>query len=188
MERDGEMEEVERLKGLINRDEAVYQQVIEDYSKLLWAVAISVLNRSVSHADIEELISDVFLRLWRSPEKYHPEKGSLKNYLAMMTKSMSLNLIKKRARQFEEVNDFPFEELVDEPESLNHELWQDFFEALKRIPEPTQEICRQRFFYELKPQAISKQLKIPLKEVNNRLYNGKKQLRREMEYRLLLKE
>lgn len=182
------MEESEQLAGLRNRDEAVYQQIMADYSKLLWAVAISVLNHSVSHGDIEELISDVFIRLWRSPEKYEPERGSLKNYLVMMTKSMSLNLIKKRARQFEEVNDFPFEELRDEAESDNQELWQDFFEALKTIPEPTQEICRQRFFYELKPLAISQELKIPLKEVNNRLYNGKKQLRKEMAYLLLLKE
>lgn len=159
--------------------------IIEKYSKLLYVVALSVLGRQAKKEDIEELISDVFLRYWQNQKGYNSERGSLKNYLVMMTKSMSVNQLKKRRQIFLPLVDFPLEDLKEEvkKESI---IWDIFFEALFLLEEPTREICLERYFYELKPKIIAQNLNMSTKEVKNRLYVGKKKIRKEMAY--LLKE
>ncbi|WP_265455546.1 RNA polymerase sigma factor [Enterococcus sp. HY326] len=158
--------------------------LIQEYSKLLYAVALSILGRHASKEDVEELVSDVFLRYWQNQSNYNPKKGSLKNYLALLTKSMSLNKLKQNKRLFEKITDFPLEDLP-EAEKENADIWDIFFEALLLIDEPTKEICLQRFFYELKPKVIAENMGMDLKEVKNRLYQGKKKIRKEMEFLLL---
>ncbi|WP_270344536.1 RNA polymerase sigma factor [Enterococcus thailandicus] len=86
------MEEIENelfYQRLKKRDDDAFDYLITAYSKLLWAVGA----RSGVHnnMDLEEIISDVFLRFWQHPEKFNPEKGSLKTYLCIMTKSMTRN-------------------------------------------------------------------------------------------------
>ncbi len=168
----------------LQTDEIDLATIIEMYSKLLYAVALSVLGKQAKKEDIEELISDVFLRYWQNKDSYHSERGSLKNYLAMMTKSMCLNQLKKRKRIFLPLVDFPLEDLKEDfPQSSD--IWDIFFEALLLLDEPTREICLERYFYELKPKIIAINLDIPIKEVKNRLYIGKKKIRKEMAYLMM---
>lgn len=157
--------------------------LIENYSKLLYVVALSILGKTAQKEDVEELVSDVFLRYWQNQSNYDPQRGSQKNYLVLLTKSMSLNQLKKRKRVFLPINDFPLEELKEEKSKTD--IWDTFFQALLLLDEPTREICLERYFYELKPKIIAKNMNLTTKEVKNRLYQGKKKIRREMEYLLL---
>lgn len=163
----------------LRAEETDLASIIEAYSKLLYVVALSVIGRQAKKEDIEELVSDVFLRYWKNQSSYNPERGTLKNYLCMMTKSMCLNHLKRKKRLFLPLDDFPIEEMKEEfPQS--QEIWDIFFEALLLLDEPTREICLERYFYELKPKIIAQNLKIPIKEIQNRLYIGKKKIRKEM--------
>lgn len=163
------------------------QKISASYSKLLYAVALSILGKKANKDDLEEIVSDVLLRLWQHPEKFDETKSSLKTYLVLMTKSLALNKSKRRKRDYQRVEDFPLESLQDEtPE--NSGVWDIFFQALMTLEEPTRKICLERFFHELKPRKIARLMDLPLKEVNNRLYTGKKKIRKEMEFQLFLKE
>lgn len=158
--------------------------IIKQYSKLLYVVALSVLGRTAKKEDVEELVSDVFLRYWRHQNRYDPQKGSLKNYLVLLTKSMSINQLRKSSRNFLPLTDFPLEDLQAEAKRES-DVWDMFFEALMLLDEPTREICLERYFYELKPKVIAQNLDLSVKEVKNRLYIGKKKIRKEMEYLMI---
>ncbi len=176
---------------LLAGDEQFFDQLIDQYSKLLWAVAATILTvkNSNQQMDIEEVISDVFLRLWQQPEKYKPKKGSLKSYLVIMTKSLALNKLKgKRRHQHEdigEVNELYLSETAQKDEDI---AWQDLYDAVMKLEEPTRRILIMRFFYEMKPSEIQKQLGLSSKEVDNRLYRGKKKLHEFLEYQDFINE
>lgn len=173
------MSDKQLAKALQNKNEEAFEEIVLSYSKLLWAVAYSVLGKQADSATVEEIVSDVFLRLWQAPEKYDPDRGSLKNYLALMTKSMAINKSSYRKKDFQ-VEDFPLEELPDAaPEET--EISSLFFQAVDSLQEPTREMCIQRFFYEWKPERISQYFQINKKEVNNRLYKGKIKIRKKMQ-------
>lgn len=170
------MTDEEFLVALIDKDEAVLDIVMEMYSKLMWAVASKYLNHSNigTSEDIEELISDVFVRLWENPKGFSPQKGTLKTYLCMLTRSMAINKVKSIARhQHDTVDIETMSQLSEEESSMD---WQVFFEAVMKLDETTRAIIIRRYFYEMKPSQIQKETGYDAKLIDNKLYNGKKQL------------
>ncbi|BCA86987.1 DNA-directed RNA polymerase sigma-70 factor [Enterococcus saigonensis] len=174
------MEEIENplfYRRIKKRDEAAFNRLIDAYSKLLWAVASR--SGATNSMDLEEVISDVFLRLWEQPEKFDEKKGSLKTYLCIMTESMAKNKMQQVRRRQHET-------LVDTEESsanlVSNELeekaaWQEIYTLIMTFDEPTRQILLWRIFYELTPQEIAKRSGLPTKEIDNRLYRGRKKLR-----------
>ncbi|MGG5316222.1 RNA polymerase sigma factor [Enterococcus sp. AZ072] len=181
----------EMKKKLIAGDDQFFDQLINQYSKLLWAVGATILTvkNSNQQMDIEEVISDVFLRLWQQPEKYNPKKGSLKSYLVIMTKSLALNKLKAKRRHhhedLDEINEIYLAEISTKEEEL---AWQDLYDAVMKLDEPTRRILIMRFFYEMKPSEIQTQLGLSSKEIDNRLYRGKKKLQEFLDYQNFINE
>ncbi|MBO1307248.1 sigma-70 family RNA polymerase sigma factor [Enterococcus sp. 669A] len=185
------MTDEEVRKRIIAGDEQFFDQLMDQYSKLLWAVAATILTakNSSQQMDIEEVVSDVFLRLWQQPEKYKPSKGSIKSYLVVMTKSMALNKLKSKQRhQHENISEISEEYLSNIPKAEEEIAWQELYDAVMLLEEPTRRILILRFFYEMKPSEIQSQLGLSSKEVDNRLYRGKKKLQEFLEYRKFINE
>ncbi|BDR59205.1 sigma-70 family RNA polymerase sigma factor [Xylocopilactobacillus apicola] len=169
------MDDQQIVTAIENRDEQVFDELVNRYSRLLWAVAYSILQKRTSASDVAELVSDVFWRFWQHPAKYDSTRGTLKNYLALLTKSMALNRLRGQV-EISEVDQFILE-TIPAPQADNDLVWQTLFAALETLTEPTKRICFERFFMELKPADISKKLNLSLTEVNNRLYQGKKKIK-----------
>lgn len=167
------MELNEIIVRIKQRDENALAELIQLYSKLLWTVAGGILSCSpyCTREDAEECVGDIFLSVWQNPEKYDQDRGSLKSYLCMLTKSRALNIYRKKSRDdvvylddFTETAGEDFEELTD---------YSELHEAISKLPEPTRTILIRRYFYEKKPRQIAEEMNLPSKEVENRLYRGK---------------
>lgn len=174
---------------LLNREEEIYQEIIQSYSKLLWVVASTVITSKTQNAvmDIEEVVSDTFIRLWQNPEKFKPKRGSLKNYLAVMTRSLALNKVKKNQRN--RLSLFGEEAMEDIGISMSEtQEWQSLYDAIATLKEPTKEIFIRRFFYNEKPSMIQQQMNLPAKQIDNLLYRGKKQLKKQLGDQPFMKE
>src|SRR5437588_6092832 len=57
----------------------------------VFALARRVLN---DQATAEEVVQEVFLRLWNAPDKFDPERGSLRSYLLAQTHGRSVDLLR----------------------------------------------------------------------------------------------
>lgn len=174
------MTDEELIKQISLRNQEVYEEMIHKYSKFLWAVTFSVMSQGMPQAKMnaEEIISDVFFRLWQHPEKYDAHRGTLKSYLALMTRSLTLNKLKqfKFEGTIEEINEPDEAEIsIETKESV-----QMLFDFIMELEEPSRTILIERFFFESKPAEIQQKMGIPLKVINNRLYKGRKKLQKQM--------
>lgn len=165
-------------RRLLSHEESAFAEIIDSYSKLLWVVASGILCPDGSVEDVEECVSDTFLALWAHPEKYEPQRGSIKSYLCIMAKSQALNARRKLVRD----NTISLEEHQGEPSYEDEDIigktdYSILYDAIRQLGEPTKEILIRRYFHGETPQQISSKKKLPKKEIENRLYRGKKALR-----------
>lgn len=168
------MEDLELLEKIAQQNEEAFEMLIDRYSKLLWAVSLSIFGKNHDPQDIEEIVSETFLRLWRSPTKYQPKRGSLKNYLILITRSLSINKIQRSQKDYLLNDAFTLENIPATEE--NRTFIDDMAYLINSLNSPMREICLQRYIFENTPAMISQDLNIPLKTVNNYLYRGKRVL------------
>jgi len=164
------------IDGVRRRDENTFQELFQTYAKLLWTIASGVLSSSTgAEQDIEECVSDAFIELWNHPEKYDPSRGSIKSYLCIITKNKAIDVWRRKNKEkIISLQDFMENQVEDDYSDFTE--YGELYEAIRGLPEPTREIVIRRFFHDEKPGSIAKRLGLPKKEVENRLYRGKREL------------
>jgi RNA polymerase sigma-70 factor (ECF subfamily) len=143
-------------------------------------IAGGILKDVGSEEDMEECVAGVYLALWKNPASFDPEKGSLKSYLALLTRSRALDRCRKLARFASE----PLEDGLRAPGAdledglIERELFGALGGAVRALGEPDREIVIRRWFFGEKPATIAARCALPVREVNGRLYQSKLKLRR----------
>lgn len=173
------MKDEEVIVAIGNRDEDAMNDVINKYARLLWPIADAVLKNAGSTQDVEECVADAFIYLWEHPNKFDPQRGTLKSFLCIITRSRAID----RYREINRRNTVPLEETVladafgMQEELLREETRRELLAAVSALGEPGREILVRRYYYNQKPREIALALGLTVKQVDNSLYRTKRQLR-----------
>jgi len=85
----------------------------------VFALARRVLNDT---AAAEEVVQEVFIRLWNSPDKFDPERGSLRSYLLAQSHGRAVDLLRsetsRKRREEREAR-----RTAESGYDLEHEVW-----------------------------------------------------------------
>lgn len=164
------MEDDVLIQKLTGGDQEAIGYMIDTYGKLLWVIAGGILNNIGMVQDIEECISDVFVEIWQNPKAFVKQKGTLKNYLAVMAKSKALDryraLSKKKIVEIDEAVRSSDDDLLEYV--INKEMYASLYEAINLLTEPNREIIIRRYFFEEKPAYIAEKTNISVKEMEKR--------------------
>jgi RNA polymerase sigma-70 factor (ECF subfamily) len=164
------------ISGIKNGNERALEGVIDKYSAYVCTIARNTLGRSVSHEDIEEIASDVFLALWENAERIRND--SLKGYLGRTAHNMALNRLRKicETLPLEEAADIsddkPVEEFV-----ISEEEKKLVQEAILSMNSPDREIFI-RYYYNSETAAdVAVNTGLTEAAVKHRLARGREKLR-----------
>ncbi|HQD31589.1 MAG: sigma-70 family RNA polymerase sigma factor [Clostridiaceae bacterium] len=151
----------------------------EEFGPLVKAITVKILGNG-SPGDVEECISDTFIKLWQSIDQYDERKGSLRPFIAAIARNTAIDRYRKINSDIISV---PIEGLnaesgqdteADVIKSINSDLVR---EAVNDLPEPDREIFYRRFFLSEKINDIADNMEIKNKRVEKRLSKGKRRLR-----------
>lgn len=176
------MNDEKMLLAIKEKDEKMMAFIIQKYSKLMWKIAADVLINAAQAEDIEECVADAFIQLWMNPQKYNPDKGKLSSYLAIVVRSKAID----RYRQIIAKHEVAIEESVAYhsevlEEIISKEEKNKLLNCIGKLDLRDRDIVIRRYFYNQKPKAIATALALPVKQVENRLYQTKQKLRKMME-------
>lgn len=153
--------------------------IYDRHAGLVYGIALNVLGNA---QEAEDLTQDIFLTLVRG-SSYDPQRGSLRTFLAILTRSRALDRIRSRGaahrvlqrwqpNKSEEIAaNLPLEQASQDEQS------QQVQSALAQLSEEQQQILRMSYYDGLSQSKISEQLNVPLGTVKARARRGLLKLR-----------
>lgn len=82
------MDEKSLLKRLQNRDEKVFEEIIDRYNAYVTTIVRSLLSSRGTKEDMEEVVADAFIALWETAERINYERySSIKAYIAVIARN-----------------------------------------------------------------------------------------------------
>lgn len=97
MEKDAGYSEKLLVIELIGGNEKAFRRLYDIYRNQIYAYSLSILK---CKEDSEEIIQNVFLKVWERQEKLDASL-SFKSYLYTITRNMCFNRLKRRAKEIE---------------------------------------------------------------------------------------
>jgi RNA polymerase sigma-70 factor (ECF subfamily) len=88
---DSVLEDHELLRMIMGRDEAALAMMMRKHSARVYSAAFRVLRQ---RPEAQEVTQDVFLALWRSPERFDAARGRLQTWLLILSRSRALDLLR----------------------------------------------------------------------------------------------
>lgn len=86
-------EDLSLLAQVQRGDESAMGQIYDRYSRLVYSVALRVLRDS---AAAEDVLQEIFMQIWRSPDSFLATRGSLGGWLAVVARNRSIDVIRRR--------------------------------------------------------------------------------------------
>jgi len=156
----------------------------EAYRRHAGAVFALARRLLVDAALAEEIVQEVFLRIWNQPEKFDPERGTLRSYLLAQCHGRSVDLLRSEtSRRGREERDA--RRTAEEGYDLEHEVVdlavaERVKEALATLPEIEREAIALAYFGGHTYREVADLLEQPEGTVKSRIRTGLQRLRTEL--------
>jgi RNA polymerase sigma-70 factor, ECF subfamily len=164
--------------AVAGRDQSALEELYRRHSVAVFGVARRVTGVT-EHG--EEVLQEVFLRLWRSPERFDPARGALRSFLLMDANARAIELVRRdAARRGREEKTL---HLVEPPEDdLDGELWdvvvaEHLRESLDALEQTEREAIELAYYGGYTYRQVAKILELPEGTVKSRIRTGLKRMR-----------
>ncbi len=178
-----ELDDEELMRRLSYRDLRAFRALFSRYGNLVYSTALRVL-RDPSLA--EDMVQEIFLRLWRKPESYAATRGKFATWLTSVSRNRAVDEVRSRNRRYrhetaspeEQEREFPGPD-TDDP-AMSAELADQrrlILVALQGLPVEQRKTIELAYFGGLTQQEIAERLHQPLGTVKTRIRLGMQKLR-----------
>jgi RNA polymerase sigma-70 factor (ECF subfamily) len=167
-------------------DAGAFERVYDEHARGAYRAAFRVLGNG---AQAQDVVQDVFLKLWRDPGKFDARRGELGSYLRLMARSRALDTWREgqaagRAADRLKLGVARDEGRVDERPAVaaEHEATRRTVrDALRGLPSVQREAIVLAYWGGLTADQIARRSNVPLGTAKSRIRLGLARLRLEFE-------
>jgi RNA polymerase sigma-70 factor (ECF subfamily) len=166
------------------RDPQTFRRAFNEHHRAVYTAAFRIVNDATLAQDV---VQDVFLRVWRRPGSFDASRGDLGTYLRLLGRSRALDLwregqVRGRAAERLKVAGGSEEPRVEDHPAILAERDQDraeVREALGKLPEAQREAIVLAYWGGLTADQIARRARVPLGTAKSRIRLGLARLREE---------
>jgi len=172
----GSSEDDSVLLGLVQSgDEQAMASLFDRYSRVVYSVALRVL-RDPSAA--EDVLQEIFMQIWRTPNSFIATRGSLGGWLAVVSRNRSIDALRRR-RPTESVDDMQFASSYNlAVEAERNSMMEKARVMIDLLPMEQRKTLELAFFEGLTHAEIAEQTGDPLGTVKTRIRSALLTLRK----------
>ena len=164
--------------------EVALSKLYDRYGRTVFGVGLKILgDRSMA----QELVQEVFLKVWRSSGTFDSARSSFSTWLYRVTRSVALDLYRKRAHRIRRVPDRQLHIAAERdssagPQEVVDESWLSWrvSRALEVLDERHREVIELAYFGDLTQREIAQRTGLPLGTVKSRTASAFRKLREEL--------
>ena len=166
------------LANVQSGDEQAMGTLYDRYSKIVYSVSLRVL-RDPSSA--EDVLQEIFMQLWRSPESFVASRGSLGGWLAVVARNRSIDAL-RRKRPTDSMDDIVIASSFNLAKDSERTLLIEKARAVIHLLPPEQrKTLEMAFFDGLTHSEIAEMTGEPLGTVKTRIRSGLTTLRKALQ-------
>lgn len=163
------------------QDVSAFSQLYDRYARLVYVVAVTALDR----AEAEEIVQEVFLRLWRKADQFQPERGPFGAWFMTIARhhvwDVSRRLHREPSLSAEVIDQLLMESAIStvnvEEQAWSQEVGEAVLHALQALPTEQRRALVLAYFGGLSQSSIAQHLGWPLGTVKKRIRLGLQKLR-----------
>jgi len=167
------------------------EQLYDRYGSLSYSLAVRLLGDA---AKAEDVVQDVFLRLWNEAGQFDASRGSLRNWVLTSIRNRAIDYLRGRGAHERREREIP--EHV-EAVGGGSDPWQEVAEALEQetvrralqtLPPEQRQTIELAYFGGYSQREIADMIRVPLSTVKGRMRLGLEKLHSYLQGRGLLDE
>ena len=159
-------------------DYRAIEELYTRYSRQTYGLALRILNNSES---AEDAVQDAFLRFWRQPASFDPERGRFITWLLSVVHNLCIDQVRRKRHQTvsldQEETQQQINYLADNSTPVEEEVWLGMqrtviHQALTNLPQEQRSLIEMAFFKGLTHMEIASSTGQPLGTVKSRIRQG----------------
>lgn len=155
-----------------NKNEAGFHHLYEHYSGALYGVILRIVQ---SKEYTEEIIQDVFVKIWNSIGQYDAGKGRFYTWMINIARNTAIDYLKSKGFQ-NQLKNQPLPDFVYNTAELSttnkSSDFIGFSNVLESLEVDKQELINLAYYQGYTQNEISEKLKIPLGTVKTKMRNA----------------
>lgn len=172
-------EDLELMRRVAADDEAAIEQLYDRFGSLVYRMAYQAMP---TRADAEDVVQEVFVRLWRTAARYDPKRSALVTWVMLLARRHMVDRLRRvQSRIKPGVLDESWSPASDEaPAGSNVEHDERFALVMKKIetlPELQQTVVKRAYLGGQTLKQIGLELGIPLGTIKSALSRALVRLR-----------
>lgn len=159
--------------------------LMTEYMGLICTVVREKLRTVCDEFEMEACASDVFIEFYNNIDKYSEDKGSIKAFICVIAKRRSVDIFRKKSKEFGNVSidDEAVAAVVPDKANveqtyISKEQKKELLEAVKSLGEPDNEIIVRKYYLGESSKQISERLEMSVTAIDTRCSRALKKLRK----------
>lgn len=167
------------LERVVRKDEAALVALYDRYSGIVYAESLRILRDAGA---AEEILQDLFFQIWRTAEKFDPQRGSLPGWLLVAARNRAISRLRRHDNR-------PNDELTEasvvlpcnlESVAAQNQLLGRIKNAMSSLPNGQREAMELAYFEGMSHSEIATRMAAPLGTVKTWIRTAMDALKKEL--------